>query len=159
MKTPHEMAQELMKMPSAPTPPANTIPLETLVAEFESDPEMKAALDSARKDEPVAIVEEVGLHEGKTIFNGTGNVAPGQKLYARPADDKLRKAAEAFIKAYKPGWDHHGLDEYNELRAAMEGKRSYSETNQPRRIPYVAHRPKEKECLLSASVPNAARKG
>ena len=113
---------------AAPTPAA--IPLETLVAEIESDPEMKVALNKARKkdmlegatvtditpaqDEPVG--ELVGCHDGY----GT-RIVPEAPYRVNQQPDKLRKAAEALICAYDN--HEHCITEIGDLRAALEGNK------------------------------------
>lgn len=126
----------------APTPPAQTIPLETLVAEIESDPEMKIALDEARKmdmlegatvtditpaqdDEPVAYMD---VHDNWDLYKNKPEQIDVIPLYTRPDNSELRQAAEeacgmleGFLHSEWLGTDQERQAVRN-LRAALEEK-------------------------------------
>lgn len=77
----------------------------------------------AQEDEPVALIKvtnSFGLDVYEAELTDAGvNLPEGTKLYTRPDNSELRKAAEAAIEALE--W-YHQDQIANNLRAALEGK-------------------------------------
>lgn len=124
----------------APTPPA-TIPLETLVAEMESDPETKVALNEARKKDMLegATVEDMHVYNSiaDNYFKDAQDVELTTFRERVIADliknhviveetDKLRKAAKEALAFLETITNLEEPGEYEKviesLQSALEGK-------------------------------------
>lgn len=80
----------------------------------------------AQEDEPVAEVVKFGDGPWGEIFKTYVNLPSGTKLYTRPADDKLRKAAQEIIFQFdlscRESACFGSVERIENLRAALENK-------------------------------------